>query len=356
MSLSREEYARGWEKVDRRSKKTTRGATSRPSPPLSAPARSREVVSRAARGAVVPSTGDRRPLQRRRRPSGSSAGRRWRPACGRARSTRWSARSSCSGPGRPLRVLIEADRLSSVILWGPPGTGKTTIARLVAGATSKAFEPLSAVTRRGEGRARGRRAGPRPPGRAGPGHDPLPRRGAPLQPHPAGRAAPARGGGPARPHRRDHREPVLLAHRPAARRARRCSGSSRSTPTTCASLLRRALDDAERGLGDEHLDDRRRRARPPRRPRRGRRPPRAHQRSRSPRRSPPKPVADAITLADAEAALGAAGAPLRRRRALRRALGVHQEHPRVRRRRRSLLAGAHARGGGGRPASSPAGS
>ncbi len=48
-------------------------------------------------------------------------------------------------PGRPLRALIEADRLSSVILWGPPGTGKTTLARLIATTTAKAFEPLSAV-------------------------------------------------------------------------------------------------------------------------------------------------------------------------------------------------------------------
>jgi len=48
--------------------------------------------------------------------------------------------------GRPLRALIEADRLSSVILWGPPGTGKTTLAQVIAGTTHKAFIPMSAVT------------------------------------------------------------------------------------------------------------------------------------------------------------------------------------------------------------------
>jgi putative ATPase len=49
------------------------------------------------------------------------------------------------GRDAPLRTLIESDRLSSVILWGPPGTGKTTLARLIADRTEKAFEPLSAV-------------------------------------------------------------------------------------------------------------------------------------------------------------------------------------------------------------------
>ncbi len=49
------------------------------------------------------------------------------------------------GPTKPLRSLIEKDKLSSVILWGPPGTGKTSIARLIAKSTSKAFVQLSAI-------------------------------------------------------------------------------------------------------------------------------------------------------------------------------------------------------------------
>jgi putative ATPase len=50
------------------------------------------------------------------------------------------------GEGKPLRALIEADAISSLILWGPPGTGKTTLARVIANATEKGFIPLSAVS------------------------------------------------------------------------------------------------------------------------------------------------------------------------------------------------------------------
>jgi len=50
------------------------------------------------------------------------------------------------GPQGPLRRLIESDRLSSIIVWGPPGTGKTTLAELVASTTKRSFERLSAVT------------------------------------------------------------------------------------------------------------------------------------------------------------------------------------------------------------------
>jgi putative ATPase len=50
------------------------------------------------------------------------------------------------GPGKPLRVQIESDNLTSMLFWGPPGCGKTTLARLIARVTKSEFVPFSAVT------------------------------------------------------------------------------------------------------------------------------------------------------------------------------------------------------------------
>ncbi len=50
------------------------------------------------------------------------------------------------GPGTALRAAIEKDEVGSLILWGPPGTGKTTLARVIAHRTQSTFVPFSAVT------------------------------------------------------------------------------------------------------------------------------------------------------------------------------------------------------------------
>src|SRR4030042_2840623 len=50
------------------------------------------------------------------------------------------------GEGRMLRKSIETDQVPSMVLWGPPGSGKTTLARIIAGLTRSHFAPVSAVT------------------------------------------------------------------------------------------------------------------------------------------------------------------------------------------------------------------
>ena len=79
---------------------------------------------------------------------GAEKGRAPAPLAERMRPTSFAefvGQESVLAPGKPLREAIARDRLQSVILWGPPGTGKTTVARLIAEATSARFVAFSAV-------------------------------------------------------------------------------------------------------------------------------------------------------------------------------------------------------------------
>ncbi|MCL5029063.1 MAG: replication-associated recombination protein A [Bacteroidetes bacterium] len=58
----------------------------------------------------------------------------------------FSGQKSLLGDGKPIRLMIENDTLSSFILWGPPGTGKTTIAKIIAEHTNSDFHQINAVS------------------------------------------------------------------------------------------------------------------------------------------------------------------------------------------------------------------
>ena len=58
----------------------------------------------------------------------------------------FAGQSHLLGEGKVLRALIDGDRVSSMIFWGPPGVGKTTLARIIANRTKSSFVDFSAVT------------------------------------------------------------------------------------------------------------------------------------------------------------------------------------------------------------------
>ncbi|MFP4521675.1 MAG: AAA family ATPase, partial [Fibrobacterota bacterium] len=77
------------------------------------------------------SSGTRRPLADRMRPTALHE---------------FVGQKEILAPGKPLRKAIESDCVPSIILWGPPGSGKTSLAAVIAGSTSSVFVKLSAVT------------------------------------------------------------------------------------------------------------------------------------------------------------------------------------------------------------------
>ena len=161
-------------------------------------------------------------------------------------------------PGKPLREAIERDLLQSIILWGPPGTGKTTLARIIADTTKARFVSFSAVLAGHQGNPRGHGRGRAPPAVDRPPHDRVHRRDPPLQQGAAGRVPAARRGRRHRAHRRDHREPVVRGQRRAAvalegvraarpdRRGGRGDPARARSPTPSAASAREPVDDRRR--------------------------------------------------------------------------------------------------------------
>ena len=126
-----------------------------------------------------------------------------------------SARSTFSDRASRCGLQIERDQLTSMILWGPPGVGKTTLARLIAQLTRCEFVPFSAVLS-GIKEIKAVMADAERNRAAGPPHHGVRRRDPPLQQGAAGCVSAVRRAGRHHPDRRHHRESVVRSDLGAA--------------------------------------------------------------------------------------------------------------------------------------------
>ncbi len=233
-----------------RARRARRRRPRRPSPRRRPGPRGRARRRRVGDGAATAL----RPLRRRGRRGACPARRRSPPGCGPRSLEEFVGQRHLVGAGATLRALIEADRLSSAVFFGPAGSGKTTLARIVAASSAKVFVPLSATSAGVKDIRETLEAARRELGTSGRGTilflDEIHR----FSPLPAGRAR-SRGSRRASSYSSARRRRTRSSRSPRrCSRARRCGASRRSAGRTSASLGRRAVEAEQARIDDDALE------------------------------------------------------------------------------------------------------